>query len=219
MRLFKISIKQILYLLLYAFANTILSFGIIYIINNALAGKEAFLKDYMGLVFIAILGYTYLLNIIFQKQLNKYSFQLLYNNEKDLFKKMLQAPLSTFEKLGSQRFFTAVEDIRVFNFLPYTITNTINSLLMLTLCLIYLFTLSFSAALIVVGLIIIIAGCYFIIVNSMSKQVEKLRGYNEDYYKYVDDVMKGFKELQLNYFRRKNLMNRFLIPIEVKLSN
>lgn len=83
---------------------------------------------------------------------------------------------------------------------------------MLTLCLIYLFTLSFSAALIVVGLIIIIAGCYFIIVNSMSKQVEKLRGYNEDYYKYVDDVMKGFKELQLNYFRRKNLMNRFLIP-------
>ena len=46
MQLFKVSIKQILYLLLYAFANTILSFGIILIINNALAGKETFLKDY-----------------------------------------------------------------------------------------------------------------------------------------------------------------------------
>lgn len=212
MQLFKVSIKQILYLLLYAFANTILSFGIIYIINNALAGKDAFLKDYMGLIFIAALVYAYLLNIIFQKQLNKYSFQLLYNNEKQLFKKMLQSPLSVFEKLGSQRFFTAVEDIRVFNFLPYTITNTLNSLLMLILCLIYLFTLSFSAASIVVGLIIVVAGCYFLIINSMSKQVEKLRSYNEDYYKYVDDVMKGFKELQLNFFRRKNLMNRFLIP-------
>jgi len=212
MQLFKVSIKQIVYLLLYALPNTLLSFGIIYIINNALAGNEAFLKDYMGWVFMAFVVYTYLLNIIFQKQLNKYSFNLLYNNEKQLFGKMLQIPLDILEKLGTQRFFTAVEDLRVFAFLPYTITHTVNSLLMLLLCLVYMFTLSIVGALIVVGLIILVAGCYFIVMNSMSKQVEKLREYNDHYYKYVDDVMKGFKELKLNFFRRENLMNRFLIP-------
>jgi len=211
MQLFKISIKQILYLLLYALANSILSFGIIYIINNALAGKEGFLKDYIGLTFIAIIVYTYLLNIIFQKKLNKYSFRLLYDNEKQLFGKMLQTPLNVLEKLGSQRFFTAVEDIRTFSFLPYTVTHTVNSLLMLILCLIYMFTLSVLGALVVVGLITIVGGCYFIVMNSMSKQVETLRTYNDDYYKYVDDVMKGFKELQLSFFRKENLMNRFLI--------
>ena len=212
MQLFKISIKQIIYLLLYALPNTILSFGIIYIINNTLAGKEDFLKDYIGLVFIAILVYTYLLNIIFQKQLNKYSFDLLYSNEKELFGKMLQTPLNILEKLGSQRFFTAVEDIRTFSFLPYTVTHTVNSILMLVLCLIYMFKLSVFAALIVVGLIILVGACYFIVMNSMSKQVAVLRSYNDDYYKYVDDVMKGFKELQLSFFRKENLMNRFLIP-------
>jgi len=212
MQLFKISIKQVLYLLLYALPNTILSFCIIYIINNALAGKEAFLKDYLGLVFISILVYTYLLNIVFQKKLNKYSFNLLYNNEKQLFKKMLQTPLSVLERLGSQRFFTAVEDIRTFSFLPYTVTHTVNSLLMLILCLIYMFTLSVFAALIVVGLIVLVAASYFLVMNSMSKQVSRLREYNDDYYKYVDDVMKGFKELQLSFFRKENLMNRFLIP-------
>lgn len=87
MQLFKVSIKQLLYLLVYALANTILNFGIIYIVNNALAGEESFLNDYTGLVFIAILVYTYLLNIIFQKQLNKYSFSLLYDNEKSCLEK------------------------------------------------------------------------------------------------------------------------------------
>lgn len=212
MQLFKVSIKQLLYLLVYALANTILNFGIIYIVNNALAGEESFLNDYTGLVFIAILVYTYLLNIIFQKQLNKYSFSLLYDNEKKLFGKMLQTPLNILEKLGSQRFFTAVEDIRIFASLPYTVTHTVNSLLMLVLCLIYMFTLSFWSAIVVVGLIMLVGGCYFIVMNSMSKQVETLRNYNDDYYKYVDDVMKGFKELQLNFFRKENLMNRFLIP-------
>ncbi len=212
MQLFKVSTKQVICLLLYTVPNTLLSFGIIYIINNALAGNDNFLKNHMGLVFSALIIYTYLLNIIFQKELNKFSFRLLYNNEKSLFGKMLQIPLDVLEKLGSQRFFTAVEDLRVFAFLPYTVTHTVNSLLMILLCLVYMFTLSITAALIVVGLIILVAGCYFIVMNSMSKQVEKLREYNDHYYKYVDDVMKGFKELKLNFFRRKNLMNRFLIP-------
>ncbi len=212
MQLFKITAKQICYLFLYALPNTVLSFGIVYIINNALAGNEAFLKDYIGLVFVSILVYTYLLNIIFQKQLNKYSFNLLYNNEKQLFKKMLQIPLNILEKLGTQRFYTAVEDLRTFSFLPYTVTHTVNSLLMLILCLVYMFSLSVFGALTVVGLIVLVGGCYFVVMNSMSKQVTVHREYNDSYYKYVNDVMNGFKELQLSFFRRENLMNRFLVP-------
>ncbi len=212
MQLFKISVKEILFLLAYAIPNTLLSFGIIYIINNALAANTVFLKDYMGLVFLALIMYTYLLNIVFQKQLNKHSFQKLYENEKQLFGKMLQIPLDVLEKLGSQRFFTAVEDLRVFAHLPYTVTHTINSVLMVVLCLVYLFTLSVPAALIVVALIALVAVCYFVVMNSMSKKVEELRVYNDHYYKFVDDVMKGFKELKLSFFRRDHLMNRFLIP-------
>ena len=210
--MFKITLKNILYLLAYALPNTILSFGIIYIINNALAGNEVFLKDYTGIVFLSIVVYTYLLNIIFQKGLNKFSFKVLYDNEKKIFGKILQAPLIKLEKLGPARFFTAVEDLRTFSMLPYTITHTVNSVLMLVLCLVYLFTLSIPSALIVIGLVIMIGAFYFIVMNMMSKQVENLRKFNDDYYKYVDDVMKGFKKLKLSFFRTENLMNKFLIP-------
>lgn len=208
----KLNSKSIFYLFLYAVPNTLLSFGFIYIINNALGGNPNFVQDYMSIVFVALIVYTYLLNVIFQKWLNKYSFNLLYQNEKNVFSQILKAPLQKLEKLGSHRFFTVIEDLRTFSMLPYTVTHTINSLLMVVLCVIYMFTLSIPAALIVIGLIVLIAGCYFIVMNSMSKKVTQLREYNEDYYQYVDDVMKGFKDLKLSFFRRTNLMNRFLIP-------
>ena len=132
----KIKKKEIIYLLLYAIPNTLLTFAIVYIINNVMAGNQAFLQGYMGIVFTAILVSTYLLNIIFQKKLNKFSFHLLYENEKKIFKQILSVPLLKLEQYGSQRFYTVVEDLRTFSLLPYTVTHTINSLLMLILCLI-----------------------------------------------------------------------------------
>lgn len=208
----KLKAKNVFYLLLYALPNTLLSFGIIYIINNVLSGKMSVVNSYIFIVFFSMIVYTYLLNIVFQKRLNKFSFDLLYENEKKVFSQILKAPLIKLEKFGPQRFFTAVEDLRTFSLLPYTITHTVNSVLMLILCLAYMFTISFVSAFIVICLIIIVAGSYFFVMNSMSKQVDKLRTYNEDYYKYVDDVMNGFKELKINFFRREKLMNNFLNP-------
>lgn len=210
--MFKIRAKDIFFLLLYSIPNTILSFGILYIINNALSGNEGFLRDYMGMVFIAIIIYTYLLNIIFQKRLNQYSFKRLYENEKLIFSKMLQTPLVKLEKLGTQRFYTAVEDLRIFAWLPETITHSVNSLLMLLLCMVYLFTLSVTSALIVVALIGVIAGIYFIVINKMSNSVQSLRMQNEKYFELVDDVIKGFKKLKISPVRTNKLMDDYLIP-------
>ncbi len=208
----KLKPKDIVLLLLYAIPNTILSFAIIYIINNVLSGNEQFLKDYMIIVFLSIVGYTYLLNIVFQKGLNKYAFEILYKNEKNLFNQILRAPLATLEKFGTQRFYTAMEDLRIFSNLPYTVTHTVSSLLMLVLGVVYMFTLSAVSAGIVLALIVLVAICYFIVMNSMSNQVGKLRKMNEHYYKYVNDLILGFKELKLSVSRRKNIMRDYLGP-------
>jgi len=208
----KIKKRHIIYLLLYAVPNTLLTFAIVYIINNVMSGNKQFLNGYMGIVFTAVLVYAYLLNIIFQKKLNKFSFNMLYQNEKNIFRQILNVPLLRLEQYGSQRFYTVVEDLRTFSLLPYTVTHTINSLLMLVLCLIYMFTLSFVSALIVVALIVVVGACYFIVMNTMSKRVNELREYNDGYYKSVDDVIRGFKELKINFIRRENLMNKFIVP-------
>ncbi|MDC8004714.1 cyclic peptide export ABC transporter [Aureisphaera galaxeae] len=208
----KLSLKNIIYLVLYAVPNTFLSFGIIYIINNVLSGNEAFLGSYMIIVFLSAICYAYLLNIVFQKRLNKFTFKMLYDNEKNLFNQILKAPLQTLEKFGTERFYTAMEDLRTFASLPYTITHTVSSLLMLILGIIYMFTLSAVSATIVLALIVMVAVCYFIVMNSMSHQIATLRKYNEYYYGYVKDLINGFKELKLSSSRRRNLMDNYLSP-------
>ncbi|MBQ0741281.1 cyclic peptide export ABC transporter, partial [Aquimarina celericrescens] len=46
----------------------------------------------------------------------------------------------------------------------------------------------------------------------MSKEVSVLRGYNEHYYNYVEDLIIGFKELKISTSRRKNIMQKHLGP-------
>ena len=85
--MFKFTFTNIFYISIYSIFNTGLSFGIIYIINNALSGKEAFLQSYVGVIFLSLVAYSYLLNVIFQKQLYKFTYNILYREEKKLFGK------------------------------------------------------------------------------------------------------------------------------------
>ncbi len=208
----KFKFKNILYIILYAIPNTVLSFGTIYIINNAIAGNEEFLRDYMWIVFLSVVVFSYLLNIVFQKKLNQYSYNILYENEKNIFKKILRTPLVTLEKFGTQRFYTAIEDIRIFASFSGILTHTINAVLMIILCLTYMFTISFYSGLIVLGLIIVIAAIFFGVTRAMAKKLAILRENNEHYYSYVNDVIRGFKELKVDRNKRHNLLNKHLIP-------
>lgn len=208
----KISLKNILFLLLFALPNTILSFGILFIINNVISGNKSYGEAYLVWSFMVIIIFTYLLNIIFQKRLNQYSYNILYENEKSIFRRILKTKLITLEKYGTQRFYTAIEDLRIFSSLPEVITHTINSLLMLLLCLVYMFSLSIYAGLTVLGLIIIIAVIYFVVMYTMNGRISVLRKFNEHYYKYVNDVIKGFKNLKVNSILSQNLLSKNLLP-------
>jgi putative ATP-binding cassette transporter len=208
----KFSIKNIFFLILFTFPNTILSFGILFIINNVISGNKNYEESYLSYSFLSIIIFTYLLNIIFQKMLNQYSFNVLYENEKNIFKRILKVKLITLEKYGTQRFYTAIEDLRIFSSLPEVITHTINSLLMLLLCLVYMFSMSIYAGLTVLGLILIIAIIYFIVMNTMNSRIAVLRKFNEHYYNYVNDVIKGFKNLKINSILSQNLLYKNLFP-------
>ncbi|MBB4808311.1 putative ATP-binding cassette transporter [Chryseobacterium defluvii] len=83
---------------------------------------------------------------------------------------------------------------------------------MLLLCLVYMFSLSLYAGLTVLGLIVMIAGIYFIVMNTMNGRIAVLRKFNEHYYKYVNDVIKGFKNLKVNSTLSQNLLSENLLP-------
>lgn len=205
----KIKTKHIILIAVYALISSLLSFAIIYIINNTLSNQLS-INSYIYITFFAFVVYAYLLSIFFQRELNKITFELLSQLEKKLFQKILDTPLIKIEKLGTQRFYTAVEDIRTFYSLPGVVTAAFSSLLMVILCLFYLIKLSPLSAIIILVAILVIAGIYYLVINSLSKSIEKVKKYNEYYFGYVQDVISGFKELMISDKRKKKLLENYV---------
>lgn len=205
----KIKTKHIILIAVYALISSLLSFAIIYIINNTLSNQLS-INSYIYITFFAFVVYAYLLSIFFQRELNKITFELLSQLEKKLFQKILDTPLIKIEKLGTQRFYTAVEDTRTFYSLPSVVTAAFSSLLMVILCLFYLIKLSPLSAIIILVAILVIAGIYYLVINSLSKSIEKVKKYNEHYFGYVQDVISGFKELMISDKRKKKLLENYV---------
>jgi cyclic peptide transporter len=75
---------------------------------------------------------------------------------------------------------------------------------------VYYFILSFTAALIVVSIIFLLALIYVVYNKRLLLRVQLLRKLNDLYFKVVDDTLKGFKELKLSTIKRTNLFENFL---------
>jgi len=224
--MFKLSYKQLVVFFLFAIPNTLLSLCILFIINQVISKHGLLFSDYLWFKYLILVCSSYLINVSFQSRVIKYSNQLIFNNELRIFDAVLKSNIERLEKLGTERIYGIIDDLRLFVFLPNVVTSSINSFLLLFICLVYLLTVSLGAAVIVLCLIAAIAFGYFLIVKHIGVRVKILKDLNDFYYKLVDDLIKGFKELKTSPIRSHNLFEKFLKPnrkeaktLESKISN
>jgi len=210
--MFRIDLQKSTLLLLFSIPNTLLNIGLLYIINTFLTSNIQNVPNYLITVFFCLLIYSYLLNISFQGRLVQYSFSLVYDSEVRILKILHDTPLTKLDKYGPNRFYSILEDLRTFIFLPGVLNSVINSILTILICLSYLWWISASATAILATFIFLIAGLYVILNRRWYKKHEMVRQLNEDYYRYIDDSIKGFKELKISKVRTENFFNRFLFP-------
>lgn len=208
--MFKITWKNIVFLCLLAIPNTLFTFGILYIINGIIAGKTLFYAAYIGQLFFLIVVLSFGLNMFLQRKIIAFTFNAIYENELKIFSSLQQTSLRQLEAIGPERIYGIVEDVRLFAYLPSIMSGTISSLISLVICLIYYFILSFTAAMIVVSMIALMAMGYVIYNKRLFKRVQLLRKLNDLYFKVVDDILKGFKELKLSTVKSTNLFDKFL---------
>lgn len=207
----KIKKTNFFFLTIYSLANTFLTLGILYIVNKIVANKEL-VNNNLAIPFFSFIIFSYLLNIFFQKKIIRISYDFVYDSEINITKSLMDITLIRLNSLGTERIHGILEDIRVFIFLPGVITNTLNSLLLILLCIGYLFSLSVMGALIIVLLISIISYLYFSMSKKLSAQLLGLRNSNDDFNKFTQDILQGFKELKISAARQYNLSYNFIIP-------
>lgn len=208
--MFKITWRNLVFLCVVAIPNTFFTFGILYIINSIVAGRKIMFASYQAPVFFLLVLLSFGLNIFLQRKTIAFTFNAIFENEMKIFRCLQRTSLRQLEKIGPERIYGIVEDVRVFVFFPNTVTTTISSILSLVIGIIYYFLLSPYAALIVISIIGFIGLVYKLARKRIFSKVLVLRSLNDKYYKVVDDILRGFKELKMSSVRSENLFNGYL---------
>ncbi|SKA45467.1 putative ATP-binding cassette transporter [Chitinophaga eiseniae] len=217
--MFRISIRNFFYLMLFCIPNTLLSVGILVIMNNIVSGKALMITAHQDITFFSLIAVSFVLNVIVQKKITSFSNKLIYENELRIMEKFQEAGLHQLERIGSQRIYGAIEDMRMLVLLPGMISTAITLVLTLLICIVYFFVVSAPSALFVIGLIAGIIGIYFAVNKKIAGKVHLLRQLNDNYFNLVDDILKGFKELKLSRTRRANLHEKYLKPNRADVRN
>lgn len=210
LKMIKVKLQQWLLILVYSLLNTASTLGILYFINLGIHEEQRYDTRSMCLLFFGIVAFSYLLNVFFQNRIIRYSYEFVYGSEMQLAGKVQQLSLQQKENIGTERIYGILEDLRVFIFMAGVINNTINALLMILVSIVYLFYISFVGASVTLALIITTALVYFIVGKKQAHRLDRLRGYNEQFTKLMDDLLRGFKEMKISAVRRKNFRERHL---------
>ncbi len=197
---------------LLGFVNVLLNIGILSFINNILTSDEAiYHKDYDWMLFFGLIVVSLGANAVFQSYMVKLTNDIKFDLEFNILEKLRFANYRSFEKLGNEKIFTAIDDIRTMVNLPELIVSGVNAIIIVICCFAYLFYMSWVGALMVIGMMAALFVFYMVRNNYIEKDLNKVRTLRDDYYKILDDLIHGFKEVRTNPVRSENLFEKFLL--------
>lgn len=211
-RIFKTKSKTFFTLMiLLGIVNSITSSGLLILINNSITGKTSFYNEkYSIVLFFGIMLVSIVCSRVFQYYVVNLTNEILFKFEMDVLQKLRQAEFEAFEKLGTERVYTAIGDTRALGRIPETFINAFNSAIVVICCLIYLLINSPMGGGMILGLMLILLAVYLKRNKRIEKQLNKLRDLQNDYYRYLNDMLHGFKEIKMGIKRTENIFGNYL---------
>ncbi|EPY07496.1 cyclic peptide transporter [Paenibacillus alvei TS-15] len=174
---------------------------IIVILNQAIASRNIVWSLYFLLaIFISVYGgRTVRIKLI--ELMNR----MVYEKRTSLIGSILKAPFYKMEKMdkGNIRACLNNDTEMISQFATEVVSIITNSITLLG-CFLYLGALNFYALLFTVSVILVAATLYFITSRSAGAFWMKNRDIQNQFYKYIDDLINGFKELSLRSSKRND---------------
>lgn len=200
-----------LYLAVFGIFNSLINIGILKFINNAIQSKTiSFLGNYNWVAYVLLVVIAHISNTFFQNQILNFSYTKMFGYEQKILNTIKSSQLKDIEKIGFERIYAILEDLRIFVFLPSVAVNTINAISTIIISLVYLFIISPYFASVIIGAIGLIVIAYSLLNKKNLKRVYRVRGLNETYFRFIEDALKGFRELKLSGQRSDNLYEEFM---------
>ncbi len=175
---------------------------IILILINAIGNKTnlSYLLYYFLMALVFYIGGRK----IVQTKLLKISLSIVYEIRMRLVKKIFLSSFQKFEKIDNGRVYATLNQD------TYTISNAANILISIVSYIItiigvfiYLGTISLSATLLIIGVIVFVATIYFIISRRTNALFEQARDTADTFAGLIEGLVQGFKELSLSGSKKK----------------
>ncbi|SMO83455.1 putative ATP-binding cassette transporter/putative ATP-binding cassette transporter [Chryseobacterium rhizoplanae] len=198
-------------LLLLGIINSLTSTVLLMFIQSALQQKPfPILPGYGWATFTGSLVIAIVSTKIFQTYIVKLTQEILYDYELNVLEKLRFTSYFDFQNLGSQRIYTAINDVRVLAMVPEVLVVMINSSILVFCALGYMFWISPVGGASMLSLMICLLVFYMFRNNVIKNNLNKVRDLQDTYHKYLLDLLNGFKEVKMSISRNENLFNKYL---------
>jgi putative ATP-binding cassette transporter len=199
------------YVLLLGIINSVVYSGLLAFVNYAVKGASIpFVKGNDYLLYISLVVASLLCTKIFQTYMVKLTHKLLLHYELSILQQVRQATYQAFEKLGAERIYTAIGDVRILAYIPEVLVAVVNSSVIILCALGYLCWVSPVGGLSVLGLMAVLLSVYMIRNARIEKDLNRVRDMQNDYHTYLRDLVYGFKEIKMSSTRNDNIYHRYI---------
>jgi putative ATP-binding cassette transporter len=176
---------------------------IIFIINEALnrsgdASTSLFMYFALGIM-IYVIGQK-----LVRTRLITLTNHLIYDIRARLLDKILQTPYQKIESMESGRIQTTLNnDTEAISTHAATLITGITDCITLLCCLVYLGIINGYGLLVSIAVILVAAALYYVAGRSAGRLWERTRTIQNIFFRYINDLIGGYKELSLNAVKRR----------------
>lgn len=195
--------KMVLFSLVGGFGNAF----VIFIINMAMKANDAQRLQLLLYFILGLILYIYGQKVM-RKHLIHYTNDIVFNKRKEIVEKLLKISYERFEQFDKGKIQSTLNnDTEVISEFANILVNGATSLITMVFCFLYLGFINKYALLLSLSIILFIAGIFYYVGEYAKRIGEKARDLQTIFYKFINDLLGGFKELSISQRKSDEFRN------------
>ncbi|WPV66531.1 cyclic peptide export ABC transporter [Chitinophaga sp. LS1] len=180
------------------FANSL----IIIVINQSISRKDAISNGFVIFLLVGIAIYIYAQREI-RRKLVRMVNDFVFNTRTELVKLFLNSSFHQVERIKKENLLTVLNnDTQEISNLPNSLVAVVTGSVTLVCCFIYLAFVNLWGMCIAIGTVLVAVSLFYLVNRKAHATLEKARDHQNIYFKFLNDIVNGFKELKLNLRKR-----------------
>jgi cyclic peptide transporter len=188
-----------------------LNTGLLVLISSSINNRPfSWLPGYNWQVFLGLLMASLVITWLFQRSLIRLTTSTNHHLEKDILTQIRSASYDQLQQIGTERVYAALGDLRMLSNLPAMAINSLNAVVIISCCFYYLFDDSVPGAFMILGLMGVLLVFYLARSKRIEVKLNVLRNIQNDFLRYLNDLLTGFKDIRISTIRSGSIFERFI---------